>query len=761
MAKALKRLSALLEEVRWEDATSPKWWVNFARRQVRLYFYIARETVHDRCLQQAAALTFTTLLSLVPLLAVAFSFFRGFDAFKGLEKRAQRAIFEQVLAAPLSKDVPGMPGADEDDQMGELSEMSAEELLERAEGLPRLGNSAAAAKLYLEALERGADAGKVRRGLSSLRLSRAVDLSKPAGELSDTARLSYAAAARALLPDSDSAKPSSGGLQHYGQAAALRDRLDYEGAIDELKRAEAGGYPLWKTRLAMADVQMAMSDSVAEQQDHQRAVEHYWEACESFTDALVLGGDSARWAEARQQAALDHEDALQRLAELYQAMGREQLSLHRLLADTDSDQAQDALDKAIEHLGQATRLMENPAESHTELADLLWTAQRQEEARTHYKQAAGQAVAARGFSTEAAGLIQEFTEKVGHAGIGMVGILFLIVTATSLLSTVEKTLNSVWKVEEKRSFWTKFTAFCTLIWLGPAMIGVSILARERLSHHLSAAFMDVPVLGAIASVVGALGRFALPFVTVWLVLVALYKFLPHTRVRFSAAAWGAFIATILIEIARVGFHLYATNAMKYEKMYGALAAIPLFLLWLWLLWVVVLFGAEVAFTVQNVGLLRFRDRLRRLSRLQMDRYLAARIMMYVAREFWQNGQPMAVPALAETLGIPPEESADAASKMVKLGLLTPVGEELDQVHPAKDLSQLTVMEVLSVTDRFRSESRSTKAEDSPYERRLEAIFDEAIASQQKGLEGLTFLRLLQECAQQEADDTNEGQPDGE
>ena len=188
-----------------------------------------------------------------------------------------------------------------------------------------------------------------------------------------------------------------------------------------------------------------------------------------------------------------------------------------------------------------------------------------------------------------------------------------------------------------------------------------------------------------------------------------------------------------------------TRAIKYQKIYGSLGVFPIFLLWIWVLWVLVLFGAEVAFTVQNIGLLRFQDRQHRLSRLFIDRYLAARIMMYVARNFWDTGQPMEVKDLAETLSIPPEEASDAARRLVLLGLLTPVGEEMDAFHPGKDLSRLTVGEVLSITDRFRGDSRSSKSEDCPYESKLEEVFHRVIASQREALEDMTFRDLMEQC----------------
>ncbi len=758
MARLVRKLSALLDEVRWEDAASPRWWVNLLRRQARLYFYIARETVRDRCMQQAAALTFTTLLSLVPLFAVAFSLFRGFGASEGLEKRAERAVLHTVL--PAVEQLRGTAeGAEVPARTGVPADLSAEELLRQAEEFPRLGGTDRAVGLYLEALAGGADPVRVRRGLSLLYLGSPRELLRRWDSLEAPTRQAYAEAAAARAPAARGKERSREGTQRYNRAIALRHRRDYQAALEELRLAEEAGYSVAKTRAASAHTHVAIAEKLHEQHDPHGAAEHYHRAAELFTDALLLSGETIAWEEARLLAA-DRDDCLLELGELYHALGSELMNLYERARDASAPAvARQSLEESIEHFRRAAHLLRSPA-AHTALADALWEAERKDEAREHYKMAAegGGAGAARGLSAAMGDYLRRFTQKVGRAGIGILGVLFLIVTATSLLNTIEKTLNSIWQVSERRSFWAKFTAFCTLIWLGPALIAASILIRERLSHQVAATFVNVPAFEGIFSVLAGLGRHLLPFATVWLVLVALYKFLPHTRVRFGAAAWGALLGTVLIQIARPGFRFYVSNAVGYEKIYGSLAAIPVFLLWMWLMWVMVLFGAEVAFTVQNIGLLRFRDKHHRLSALFIDHYLATRIMMYVGREFWKNGRPMTVEKLSETLQIPPEEASDAANRLVKLGLLTPVGEELDRFHPAKDLSRLTVMEVLSITDRFRSESSSSKPEDIPYENRLEELFHSAIASQRRDLKGLTFRDLLEQCEEQNAQGSQSREP---
>jgi len=753
MPKFLRRFSQFVEEMRWEDATSPKWWVNFLRRQARLYFYIARETVRDRCLQQAAALTFTTLLSLVPLFAVAFSLFRGFEAFKGIERKAERAIFRTVLAAPLVEGLPPRTGEEEegDESEGETgalppAELSAQDLLKQADALPRMSGADEALSLYLEALQKGADAKQVRSGLGTLHFGSVGLLRRDIAALDSKAVSSYAAAAGVPTRREEKKGMWRERMRSFAQAITLQDRQDFEGALEELSRAESIGYPLWGTRIRKAQIFLVIADQFSAEHDYASAYDYYRRASENLADAFLLAA-AVMPDDESSDAADDHNRAVRRQGECQLELGRREMALYHKLEGEAPEAAKASLQKAIGFYQKASLLQEDSAETERELADTLWAVGQTDEARKHYVTAIERrrAAVARGFSTAIVDYIHIFSEKISSAGLGVVGILFLIITATSLFNTIEKTLNHIWQVTEKRAFWIKFTSFCTLIWLGPALIGASMLIGEKLSLQLGATVGEVPVIGTIFAIIVTAGRFVLPFVTVWLVLMALYKFLPHAHVQFKAASWGAFVATIFIQIARPGFRFYITGAIKYEKIYGSLGAVPIFLLWIWLLWVIVLFGAEVSFTVQNVGLLSFQDKLRRRLHLFIDRYLAARIMMYVARDFWRTGKPVHLGKLAETLQISPEEAADATRKLVKLGFLTPVGEELDEYHPARDLSKLKVMDVLNVADRFRGDSRSVHDEDSPYEEKLEDVFNLAIDAQRRALKDLSFRDLLESC----------------
>ncbi len=741
----LKKLRQKIESINWEDAAELSWWVKFVRRQVKLYFYIIRELVHDRCLQQAAALTFTTLLSLVPLFAVAFSLYRSFAGMEGLADRAQNAVFQYMLARPL---LEGMPG--QEAEVGEMVEpvetMSGPELLGAAWERAERGEGPASFRLYTAALEAEADPERVRDGLSMVRLSAASTARRFLGGLSPEVRRLYFGAA-GIPPPAEAGRPGAVPPQ-TDKAMELFRAGQYSEALSALESAEQEGAAAEETRARAARIYRSWAEALVQQGKLIEAAEHYEAALKNWTDVLVLkslDGEPARLAvEKRRELRGELGDLLLRL-------GKEKADLYESLKEGERTAPRKALREALEDLEKAALLLDRSSEPNTALAELLWEESgRQQEARHHYKLALRKegGTAARGLSLAAADYIRRFVDKVGRARIGIVATLFLIVAATSLLNTTEKTLNHIWKVSERRPFWIRFTSFWTLICLGPVLIGTAIWVQEKLGGYVTVTFTRMPVLGAAVRGLMAVGQYVVPFLMTWLLLLALYKFLPHTRVQFRSAAWGAALGAVLVELARPMFALYVVHAVKYQRIYGSLGVIPIFLLWLWLLWVIVLFGAEVAFTMQNLSLLRYHDKLRRLSDAFVDRHLAARIMMYVSREFWETGEPVTAGRLGEILQITPEEAADAANRLVNLGLLTPVGDQRDQFHPARDLSRLRLSDVLNITERFGVESRSSLPENQPYEEKLEAAFREASRAEEEALAGRTFRDLLEECEQE-------------
>lgn len=182
--------------------------------------------------------------------------------------------------------------------------------------------------------------------------------------------------------------------------------------------------------------------------------------------------------------------------------------------------------------------------------------------------------------------LQEFVGRT--AGLTGAGTAFLIATAILLMNTIEKSLNRIWRVASERRPVNRIVTYWAVLTLGPLMMGASLV----LTSYLAA----LPLL-APEMVRGALQELMLgmtPFLVTLVGFALLFLIVPNRRVRWHHALVGALLSAILFELAKRGFVFYVTNFPTYERLYGALATIPLFLVWIYVSWVVVLLGASVS-----------------------------------------------------------------------------------------------------------------------------------------------------------------------
>lgn len=188
-----------------------------------------------------------------------------------------------------------------------------------------------------------------------------------------------------------------------------------------------------------------------------------------------------------------------------------------------------------------------------------------------------------------AGNVMEYlTQFASQArNLGLVGIAALAVTALSLILTIDKTLNQIWRVSERRSLGARVLIYWALLTLGPIALSASIAMS---SYVLSVSRGFLPVLPGAAEVLIVLSQVALSLAS----LTLLYRYVPHTSVRWRDAAAGALFVTLAMELARWGIGVYLTRNHNYSHIYGAFAVLPILLLWIYISWLIVLLGAAIA-----------------------------------------------------------------------------------------------------------------------------------------------------------------------
>ena len=179
--------------------------------------------------------------------------------------------------------------------------------------------------------------------------------------------------------------------------------------------------------------------------------------------------------------------------------------------------------------------------------------------------------------------LSEFSDKATRlTGIGFV---FLILVALMMMESIDRALNGIWEVRRQRSPVNKFVIYWSVLSLGPLLIGASVVVSSYL--------LSLPGISeAAASGAGRTMLALTPTLASTLGFSLIYALVPNRRVPFRHALLGGLLAAVLFELAKLGFGFYVTNFPTYEAIYGAVATVPIFLVWVFMSWVVVLLGAE-------------------------------------------------------------------------------------------------------------------------------------------------------------------------
>ena len=196
---------------------------------------------------------------------------------------------------------------------------------------------------------------------------------------------------------------------------------------------------------------------------------------------------------------------------------------------------------------------------------------------------------------ELASRIQEvmnYLAQINFGGIGVVGLLVFIYGATALLSTVERCFNIIFGLEHQRPWYIRLPLYYTVITLGPLVLIAGQVMQQGFLNFLTEGSWGSWLAGPMVVLS--------PLLTTWMVLFLMFVLLPDARVHRRQAAIGSFVSAVLWVLGKEIFAIYVSRAAA-TTLYGALGLFPLFLLWIWLTWLVVLFGLELCYTLQASG----------------------------------------------------------------------------------------------------------------------------------------------------------------
>jgi membrane protein len=188
--------------------------------------------------------------------------------------------------------------------------------------------------------------------------------------------------------------------------------------------------------------------------------------------------------------------------------------------------------------------------------------------------------------------LTEFVAK--SAELKGVSTLFVVITAVLLVWQVDREINTIWGTREPRSYARRVFVYALALTTGPALIGAAIyFINWLIEQSIAATSIGAEALSLLVQPVALLVDTA--------VFTLIYAFVPARTVPFRLALVGGLLAAIAFEVAKHGFRLYITQVPTYQAIYGALATLPLFLIWIYLSWVIVLVGAAITATLAERG----------------------------------------------------------------------------------------------------------------------------------------------------------------
>lgn len=272
-----------------------------------------------------------------------------------------------------------------------------------------------------------------------------------------------------------------------------------------------------------------------------------------------------------------------------------------------------------------------------------------------------------------------YIDQTNVGTLGVVGIAFLLFTVFTLLSSIEQSFNTIWAVSQERTLARKFSDYLSVVLVCPLLV----IAAFSFSASLQSTTLVQMILAySVFSYIYLAFLNYLPILLVILALFFIYKLVPNDRISNKGCLLGAVIAGILWHLGQKTFISYQVGVTKYNAIYGSFAQLPLFLIWLYISWVIVLLGAEIGASLEKSRRSPIKGNSLEEFGLELKEKLALGIMLLVVKDFEAGKGPVRAKELAQRLDLPLVLVQKVLDVHCSLGYLVHVGQEKDLVYSA-------------------------------------------------------------------------------
>ncbi len=279
-----------------------------------------------------------------------------------------------------------------------------------------------------------------------------------------------------------------------------------------------------------------------------------------------------------------------------------------------------------------------------------------------------------------------FVEKINVSVLGFFGVALLFFSVISMIRKVEESFNFIWRIERARPLSQRLGEYLAVITVGPLLVVLALGATGSVMSSRGATWLiSIEPFGLLVFMLTKL----LPYLLITGLFTFLYNFMPNTRVKLRAAFYGGALAGILWQSAAAIFASVVISATSYNAIYSGFAIVILLLIWLYLAWLILLTGCQLAYYVQHPEQIKAQKIPPLLSGKQIE-YLALMIMGMTGRRFLAGEPPYTEEELSLALNAAPEHVARVTDNLIFHGLLAEAGIDRTQLIPSMDLDSIAL-----------------------------------------------------------------------
>lgn len=293
-----------------------------------------------------------------------------------------------------------------------------------------------------------------------------------------------------------------------------------------------------------------------------------------------------------------------------------------------------------------------------------------------------------------------FLENTKGGLIAGIGIVVLFWSVIKVLGHIEHSFNVIWRVDKPRSFGRRFADYLSIMLIGPVFFIMSSSVTVYITTQITEITRKVELIGLFSQVIFALLKL-LPYGLIWSLFTIVYILMPNTKVRLVSGLTAGIVAGTAYQVVQWAYIAFQIGVARYNAIYGSFAALPLFLVWLQISWLVVLFGAQISYALQHTDSHAHGLNRSRIS-LHLRKLLALLIARTIIARFRSGDPPPTAADLADSLSLPSELVQDLLETLVESGTFSRIENSEDSppvFQPAVSTALLTINYLVNALER--------------------------------------------------------------